>query len=144
MVVCRGIVIVTAHVRGGGELGREWHAAATVHRKWSTLYDYASTLRYLFDSNITAPGLVALEGFSAGMRIQFFVSRPSALNVKRYWHVTEVVNMLLLRYVYDYRCSASSTRSKQGTRGSGSCTAAATVCHPFEHYVGPYSPADSV
>ncbi|NJR41581.1 MAG: prolyl oligopeptidase family serine peptidase [Akkermansiaceae bacterium] len=52
--------------RGGGELGRRWHAAATVHRKWSTLYDYASALRYLFDSHITAPGLVALEGFSAG------------------------------------------------------------------------------
>ena len=65
-MVCRGVVIVTAHVRGGGELGRAWHAAATVHRKWATLYDYASALRYLFDSHITAPGLVALEGFSAG------------------------------------------------------------------------------
>eukprot|EP00892_Ulva_mutabilis_P003538 jgi/Ulvmu1/1556/UM110_0019.1 len=77
----RGVVIITAHVRGGGELGRTWHLAAVVHRKWSTMYDYAAALRCLFDRRVTAPGLVAAEGFSAGALLAAHVLNkvPAAL-----------------------------------------------------------------
>lgn len=77
----RGVVIITAHVRGGGELGRAWHLAATVHRKWAAMYDYAAALRHLFDRRVTAPGLVAAEGFSAGALLAAHVLNkvPAAL-----------------------------------------------------------------
>lgn len=77
----RGVVIVTAHVRGGGELGRAWHLAATVHRKWAAMYDYAAALRHLFDRRVTAPGLIAAEGFSAGALLAAHVLNkvPAAL-----------------------------------------------------------------
>jgi protease II len=62
---------VTAHVRGGGEHGRLWHMAATVHRKWAALYDYAAAANYLVDAGITAPGHIACDAFSAGVLILF-------------------------------------------------------------------------
>jgi hypothetical protein len=65
-LVCRGVVIVTAHVRGGGEHGRAWHMAATEHKKWAALYDFASALNYLVDAGITEPGRIACDSFSAG------------------------------------------------------------------------------
>ena len=59
-------MIATAHVRGGGEHGRRWHLAGTVHTKWAALYDYAAALNYLVETGITAPGRIALDAFSAG------------------------------------------------------------------------------
>lgn len=64
--LCRGVVIVTAHVRGGGEHGRAWHMASTEHKKWAALYDYAAALNYLVDSGITEAGRIACDSFSAG------------------------------------------------------------------------------
>lgn len=62
----RGIVIATAHVRGGGEHGRRWHLAGTVHRKWAALYDYAAAMNYLVEAGISEPGRIACDAFSAG------------------------------------------------------------------------------
>lgn len=59
-------MIVTAHIRGGGEHGRAWHMAGTVHRKWASLYDYAAALHHLVENCFTAPGLIAIDSFSAG------------------------------------------------------------------------------
>jgi protease II len=63
----RGVVLATAHVRGGGEHGRGWHVAAIVERKWASLYDYAAALRHLVERGITGKGLFATEAFSAGV-----------------------------------------------------------------------------
>ena len=70
MCTCRGVLLATAHVRGGGEHGRQWHMAGTVHRKWAALYDYAAALNYLVDSGVSAPGKMACDGFSAGALLQ--------------------------------------------------------------------------
>ena len=39
--------VAWAHVRGGGELGRPWHAAGRRERRGSALQDYLACARHL-------------------------------------------------------------------------------------------------
>ncbi len=61
-----GGVYVTAHVRGGGEYGREWHYGgrkATKSNTWRDLIDVCETL---VAAKLTAPAKLAISGTSAG------------------------------------------------------------------------------
>jgi prolyl oligopeptidase len=62
----RGGVYAVAHVRGGGELGAEWHAAGTGLRKETTITDFIDCAEYLVREGWTRPERLAAEGGSAG------------------------------------------------------------------------------
>ena len=61
-----GGVIAYAHVRGGGELGREWHQSAVRANKQRSVDDYIACAETLIGRGLTSPSLVAGVGHSAG------------------------------------------------------------------------------
>ncbi|MFP2924264.1 S9 family peptidase [Pyxidicoccus sp. 3LG] len=62
----RGIVVATAHVRGGGELGEAWHDAGRLHRKMNSFTDFIAVTEALIARGYTSPERLALWGGSAG------------------------------------------------------------------------------
>ncbi|MCI4663513.1 MAG: prolyl oligopeptidase family serine peptidase [Neomegalonema sp.] len=62
----RGGVSVTAHIRGGGEFGPEWHVAGMRERKRLSHDDFASVAADLVARGVTVPQRIAAEGGSNG------------------------------------------------------------------------------
>ncbi len=62
----RGVVMVYAHVRGGGELGDTWHDAGKMQVKRNTFTDFIAVTEQLIAKQFGAPDRVAIEGGSAG------------------------------------------------------------------------------
>ncbi|WP_041679031.1 prolyl oligopeptidase family serine peptidase [Rhizobium etli] len=62
----RGYAFGIVHVRGGGELGRSWHKAATRERKQVTHTDLIAAAEGLIDQGVTTRGSIIIEGKSAG------------------------------------------------------------------------------
>jgi prolyl oligopeptidase len=61
-----GGVFAVAHVRGGGELGEDWHLAGQKLTKPNTWRDMIAAARYLIDNRYTRPAKLAILGGSAG------------------------------------------------------------------------------
>jgi len=62
----RGGVLAFAHVRGGGEFGRQWHLAGQKQTKPNTWKDFIACCEYLVEKRYTSPGKLAGQGGSAG------------------------------------------------------------------------------
>jgi prolyl oligopeptidase len=62
----RGGVLAVAHVRGGGELGEEWHLAGQKLNKPNTWKDFIACAKYLIAKGYTSPEKLAGQGGSAG------------------------------------------------------------------------------
>ncbi|MFC5281668.1 S9 family peptidase [Arcanobacterium canis] len=62
----RGIVYAIAHVRGGGEMGREWYENGKFDKKKNTFSDFVAAAHHLFDTGLVDPRRLAAEGSSAG------------------------------------------------------------------------------
>ncbi|MFO1314556.1 MAG: prolyl oligopeptidase family serine peptidase [Burkholderiales bacterium] len=62
----RGGVYAVAHVRGGGELGRDWHRAGFKATKANTWRDAIAAAEWLVRENWTRPARLAITGGSAG------------------------------------------------------------------------------
>ena len=62
----RGFVFAIAHVRGGGELGREWYERGRLEHKENTFTDFVACAEALVSNNYTAPGRLVARGGSAG------------------------------------------------------------------------------
>lgn len=62
----RGGVWAIAHLRGGGEFGREWHEAGRKLNKETTIGDFIACADYLIAHKYTRPERLAGEGGSAG------------------------------------------------------------------------------
>jgi prolyl oligopeptidase len=62
----RGGVYAVAHVRGGGEYGKQWHDAGKKAGKENAVGDFIACAEYLIAQRYTGPGLLAGQGFSAG------------------------------------------------------------------------------
>jgi oligopeptidase B len=62
----RGFVFAIAHVRGGGELGRQWYEDGKLDRKTNTFTDFVACARLLVTSGWTAPDRLVARGGSAG------------------------------------------------------------------------------
>ncbi|MBW1637781.1 S9 family peptidase [Microbacterium resistens] len=62
----RGVVFAVAHVRGGGELGRQWYEDGKLGNKRNTFTDFVAVARHLVDAGVTSPGRLVAEGGSAG------------------------------------------------------------------------------
>ena len=62
----RGVVFAIAHVRGGGELGRQWYEDGKLQHKRNTFTDFVAVARHLVASGVTSPDRLVAEGGSAG------------------------------------------------------------------------------
>ena len=62
----RGWTLALAHVRGGGELGPQWHHAARLHHKQRSATDLVAVLRALHQWGYSRPGRTAAHADSAG------------------------------------------------------------------------------
>jgi len=62
----RGVVTTVAHIRGGGELGEAWHDAGKMMTKRNTFTDFTDATEGLLAKGYGKPGLVGIEGGSAG------------------------------------------------------------------------------
>lgn len=65
-VLDRGVVFVIAHVRGGGELGRDWYLQGKKLQKKNTFSDFVDSTKYLIDSGWADPARIVAMGGSAG------------------------------------------------------------------------------
>jgi prolyl oligopeptidase len=62
----RGGVFAVAHIRGGGENGREWRDAGYKLTKSNTIDDFIAAAEYLIREGYTSPRYLAGQGGSAG------------------------------------------------------------------------------
>jgi oligopeptidase B len=62
----RGVIFAVAHVRGGGEMGRQWYEDGKLLAKRNTFTDFVDCARHLIDSGYTTADRVVAEGGSAG------------------------------------------------------------------------------
>ncbi len=62
----RGFVFAIAHVRGGGELGRQWYLDGKMEHKQRTFSDTVSCARHLVAEGWTEHDRICLRGGSAG------------------------------------------------------------------------------
>jgi prolyl oligopeptidase len=62
----RGGVRAIAHVRGGGEHGKQWHLAGQKLNKPNTWKDFIACAHYLIDNKYTSKEKIAGQGGSAG------------------------------------------------------------------------------
>jgi prolyl oligopeptidase len=78
-----GGVYAVAHVRGGGELGEDWHKAGQKLTKPNTWRDCIDCAEYLIRGRWTSRSKLAVEGTSAGgiMVGRFLTERPELLAV---------------------------------------------------------------
>lgn len=64
--VMRGAVWATAILRGGGEMGEDWHKAGMLERKQNVFDDFYACAKKLFDEKITSPDRLGVMGGSNG------------------------------------------------------------------------------
>ena len=63
----RGVTIAVAHIRGGGELGRDWYEKQGKYlTKLNTFYDFIDVAEHLVSTGWTQPNKLAISGRSAG------------------------------------------------------------------------------
>jgi len=62
----RGWVIVHAHVRGGGELGRRWYREGKLQYKKNSFHDLIKVIEYMHFKNMSSPGTTFASSMSAG------------------------------------------------------------------------------
>ncbi len=62
----RGFVFAIAHVRGGGEMGRQWYLDGKMANKMNTFTDVVSVADHLIETGITTSDQLVLRGGSAG------------------------------------------------------------------------------
>ena len=63
----RGITVAVAHIRGGGELGRDWYEKQGKYlTKLNTFHDFIDVAEHLAATGWTQPSSLAISGRSAG------------------------------------------------------------------------------
>ncbi|MEN8041302.1 MAG: S9 family peptidase [Actinomycetota bacterium] len=62
----RGVGFAIAHVRGGGEMGKEWYEDGKLVNKANTFADFVDAAGYLADTGVCARDRIAARGASAG------------------------------------------------------------------------------
>lgn len=62
----KGIIFVTAQVRGGSEMGRSWYKDGKMQNKRNTFTDFIAAAKYLIEQEYTTPSKMAARGGSAG------------------------------------------------------------------------------
>ncbi|HWB03353.1 MAG TPA: S9 family peptidase [Verrucomicrobiales bacterium] len=62
----RGMIFVTAHIRGGGDLGEDWREAGRMAKKMNTFTDFIAAAESLIKEGWTTSEQLAINGGSAG------------------------------------------------------------------------------
>ncbi len=65
-LVDRGFVFAMAHIRGGGEMGRQWYEDGKFLKKMNTFQDFISCAQFLKQKGYADPHRLAICGGSAG------------------------------------------------------------------------------
>src|SRR5699024_755515 len=65
-VLDQGVVLVTAQVRGGSEMGRHWYEDGKMEHKRNTFTDFIAAAKHLIDIEYTTSDQLAARGGSAG------------------------------------------------------------------------------
>jgi oligopeptidase B len=94
----RGVVFALAHIRGGGELGKEWHEGGRMMTKKNTFTDFIAAAEYLVKEKYTTPAKIIISGGSAGGLLMGTVTnmRPDLFRaVVAYVPFVDVMNTML-------------------------------------------------
>jgi prolyl oligopeptidase len=62
----RGGIFAIAHVRGGGEFGKEWHEGGHIETKRNSWLDFHACAEWMIDNGYTAPAHLGAQGGSMG------------------------------------------------------------------------------
>jgi len=62
----RGVIVAAAHIRGGAELGKNWHDAGRMAQKKNTFTDFVAAAEFLVENRYTSRDRLVIEGRSAG------------------------------------------------------------------------------
>ncbi|KDP36409.1 hypothetical protein JCGZ_08678 [Jatropha curcas] len=62
----RGFIYAMAHVRGGGEMGRQWYEDGKLLKKKNTFTDFIDCAEYLIEQKYCSKEKLCIEGRSAG------------------------------------------------------------------------------
>lgn len=62
----RGVIFAIAHIRGGGDLGKDWHDQGKMMKKKNTFTDFIACADYLVKKKYTSPDQLIISGGSAG------------------------------------------------------------------------------
>jgi oligopeptidase B len=62
----RGVVFALAHIRGGGDLGKEWHDQGRMMSKKNTFTDFIAAAEHLVKEGYTSKDRLVITGASAG------------------------------------------------------------------------------
>lgn len=65
-LVDRGVTYAIAHIRGGGEMGKEWHEQGRMMSKINTFNDFIDVADYLVERGYTSKEKLGIQGGSAG------------------------------------------------------------------------------
>lgn len=86
----RGGVLAVCHVRGGGELGEDWHRGGYIATKQNTVSDFIACAEHLIAQKYASPATLAGTGGSAGgitiggaitQRPELFAAAQSAVSL---------------------------------------------------------------
>ena len=62
----RGFAVAIAHIRGGGEMGKQWHDDGRMMNKKNTFTDFITVADYLVKEKYTSADRLVISGASAG------------------------------------------------------------------------------
>jgi oligopeptidase B len=94
----RGVIYCTAHIRGGGELGKEWHDQGKMMVKKNTFTDFITSAEHLIKEKYTSKDRLIITGGSAGGLLMGAVTnmRPDLFKaVVTYVPFVDVMNTML-------------------------------------------------
>ncbi|HMC22022.1 MAG TPA: S9 family peptidase, partial [Thermoanaerobaculia bacterium] len=94
----RGFVYAIAHIRGGGDMGKEWHEAGRMMTKKNTFTDFIAAAEHLIKEKYTSKDKLVISGGSAGGLLMGAVTnmRPDLFHiVLAYVPFVDVMNTML-------------------------------------------------
>lgn len=97
-LVDRGVTYAIAHIRGGGEMGKEWHEQGRMMTKKNTFTDFIAVADHLVKEGYTSKEKLAIQGGSAGGLLMGAVvnMRPDLFRaVMAYVPFVDVINTML-------------------------------------------------
>ncbi|XP_008802769.1 protease 2 [Phoenix dactylifera] len=65
-LVDRGFIFAIAHIRGGGEMGRQWYENGKLLKKKNTFTDFITCAEYLIENKYCSKEKICINGRSAG------------------------------------------------------------------------------